>query len=104
MPRTRHRSGSTGTARDSPASHLSSDEADAPQPHLDEDETVTARMHSTVQTVPRQRRAVYSLHQQQEKQCLQIRSAQKVSKDYELYCRSYQKISLDNSFTHGGSW
>ena len=82
LPRTRHRSGSTGTAHDSPASHFSSDEADAPEPHLDEVETVSDRRHSTVQTVPRQRQAVYSLHQQEEKQCLQIRSAQKVSRGY----------------------
>lgn len=83
LPRTRHRSGSTGTAHDSPASHLSSDEAEA------EVETMTDRTHSTVQTVPRQRRAMYSLHQQQEKQCLQIRSAQKVSNGYQIYPGSY---------------
>jgi hypothetical protein len=104
LPRTRHRSGSTGTAHDSPASHFSSDEADAPEPHLAEVETVSDRRHSTVQTVPRQRQAVYSLHQQEEKQCLQIRSAQKVSKGYQFYRGSYEKTSLEHSVTCGGSW
>jgi len=96
MPRTRHRSGSTGTAHDSPISHLSSEEADAPQPHLAEVETMTDRTHTTAQNVPRQRRAMYSLHQQQEKQCLQIRSAQKVSKGYQTYPGSYNSTGPQN--------
>jgi len=79
LPHPRHRSGSAGTAPDSPASSLSSEETDPPQPHLAEAEHVMDQTHSMVQVTPRQRRAVYSLHQQQEKQCLQIRSAQKVS-------------------------
>jgi len=96
MPRTRHRSGSTGTAHDSPVSHLSIEEADAPQPHLAEVETMTDRAHTTVQNVPRQRRAMYSLRQQQEKQCLQIRSAQKVSKGYQTYPGSYNSTGPQN--------
>jgi hypothetical protein len=81
LPRARHRSGSTGTVPGSPASSLSGDEVDPPRPHLVEtEEHVTARRHSRVEATPRQRQTVFSLQQQQhEKQCLQIRSAQKVS-------------------------
>lgn len=86
LPHPRHRSGSTSTAPDSPASSLSGEEADPPRPQLAEAEHVTERTHSTVQATPRQRQAMYSLHQQQERQCLQIRSAQKVSNNYNFCC------------------
>ncbi|XP_069674422.1 tumor protein p53-inducible nuclear protein 1 isoform X2 [Periplaneta americana] len=67
LPLPRHRSGSTGTMPDSPTSSLSDEDSDPP-----------CLTEHVVQTLPRQRQAVYSLHQQQEKQCLQIRSAQKL--------------------------
>jgi hypothetical protein len=70
LPRPRHRSGSTGSAPGSPASSVSGD---------DSEERVTPRRRSTVQTAQRQRQTVFSLQQQDEKQCLQMRSAQKVS-------------------------
>ncbi|PSN51017.1 hypothetical protein C0J52_07437 [Blattella germanica] len=77
LPHMRHRSSSTGTAPNSPASSRSSSEDPEPPAPLAEAEHVMDRTPTTVQAAPRPRQIVYSLHEQQEKQCLQIRSAQK---------------------------
>ena len=74
LPHPRHRSSSTGTAPPSPAS---SEDSESPT-SLAEAEHSMDRTPTTVQVSARPRQAVYSLQQQQEKQCLQIRSAQKV--------------------------
>ncbi|XP_023710992.1 tumor protein p53-inducible nuclear protein 1 isoform X2 [Cryptotermes secundus] len=96
LPRARHRSGSTGTAPGSPASSLSGDEADPPRPHLVEaEEHVTAQRHSRVQATPRQRQTVFLEQQQHEKQCLQIRSAQKLRQ--RRSCQLLKRNHLDRS-------
>jgi hypothetical protein len=79
LPRQRRRSGSTDSVSGSPASSVSGD--DTPSPHLlHAVGQVRTGRRSTVQATPRQRPAVaISVHQQQEKECVQLRSAQKVS-------------------------
>ena len=74
LPHLRLRSSSTGTSPPSPAS---SEESEPPTP-LAETERSMDHNPTTVQVSARPRQTVYTLHQQQEKQCLQIRSAQKV--------------------------
>jgi hypothetical protein len=87
LPRQRHRSGSTGTEPGSPASSVSGDD-EPPRPRLVHAVEHGAGRHSAVQATPRQRQAAFSLDQQHEKQCLQIRSAQKVSKTVRHFCRA----------------
>ncbi|KDR14245.1 tumor protein p53-inducible nuclear protein 2 [Zootermopsis nevadensis] len=95
LPCPRRRSGSTGTAPNSPASSLSGEEADPPRPEPAEAEHVIEQTHSTAQATPRQRHAIYSLHKQQERECLPIRSAQKLRQ--RRACQLLKRNHLDRS-------